>query len=371
MIRRPPRSTLFPYTTLFRSAVRERVFQKLPMVPETRFELEQLGVWFLTRLPTFSHAFADHTGGVIFAGFGSDEYYPQVQATIFDGLVGDLLRYQNLPEQSRSIDRDTRAAVLPFGQTEMVDMFMDGIDPQYRLILETFLGDLWSGYPSVVLEVFGPLLPKRRRRAVKDRLKEASLKSLELILEETRAVQRTRYSAPTLSVIEALPKDELALVAESLVSLTSLKRRVSLDSSVGGPIDVCVISKHDGAVWVKKKFYFSSDLNPTFQHRKVYFDSSSPGRQGATIDEHRRGEGAQEADAEESTIRIRGADNERERSEEPEDVPFDVDDSGSSLPEADSDGPRRAGIGDGNRGSQTAEGEGSRHPKLVEGADQK
>src|SRR5258708_27002304 len=29
MIRRPPRSTLFPYTTLFRSAVDDRVFAKL------------------------------------------------------------------------------------------------------------------------------------------------------------------------------------------------------------------------------------------------------------------------------------------------------------------------------------------------------
>src|SRR5438067_4424901 len=33
MIRRPPRSTLFPYTTLFRSAVAERVGDVLEMQP--------------------------------------------------------------------------------------------------------------------------------------------------------------------------------------------------------------------------------------------------------------------------------------------------------------------------------------------------
>src|SRR3712207_9447229 len=36
MIRRPPRSTLFPYTTLFRSALRRLVDQKHPVVVEQR-----------------------------------------------------------------------------------------------------------------------------------------------------------------------------------------------------------------------------------------------------------------------------------------------------------------------------------------------
>src|SRR2546425_7982070 len=34
MIRRPPRSTLFPYTTLFRSEIRERLAAPLRMLPE-------------------------------------------------------------------------------------------------------------------------------------------------------------------------------------------------------------------------------------------------------------------------------------------------------------------------------------------------
>src|SRR2546428_2337180 len=36
MIRRPPRSTLFPYTTLFRSAALRVVPEAVPLVPETR-----------------------------------------------------------------------------------------------------------------------------------------------------------------------------------------------------------------------------------------------------------------------------------------------------------------------------------------------
>lgn len=54
-------------------------------------------------------------------------------------------------------------------------------------------------------------------------------------------------------------------MAESLVNLTSFKRKISLDAeTVGGPIDVAVISKGDGFIWIKRKHYFKPELNPGF-----------------------------------------------------------------------------------------------------------
>src|ERR1039458_6131243 len=47
MIRRPPRSTLFPYTTLFRSEIYHRRWQHKPVaqiIEELRFLKEQVGV---------------------------------------------------------------------------------------------------------------------------------------------------------------------------------------------------------------------------------------------------------------------------------------------------------------------------------------
>jgi len=62
-----------------------------------------------------------------------------------------------------------------------------------------------------------------------------------------------------------LPKDELAAMAESLVNLTSFKRKVTLETeTVAGPIDVAVISKGDGFIWIKRKHYFKAELNPQF-----------------------------------------------------------------------------------------------------------
>ena len=65
--------------------------------------------------------------------------------------------------------------------------------------------------------------------------------------------------------MESLPKEELAEMAETLVNLTSFKRRVTPEAeTVGGPIDVAVISKGDGLVWIKRKHYFVPELNPRY-----------------------------------------------------------------------------------------------------------
>ena len=51
-------------------------------------------------------------------------------------------------------------------------------------------------------------------------------------------------------------------MAESLVRMTCLKRHVTTDDeTVGGPVDVAVITKGDGFIWIKRKHYFDASLN--------------------------------------------------------------------------------------------------------------
>jgi hypothetical protein len=47
--------------------------------------------------------------------------------------------------------------------------------------------------------------------------------------------------------------------------------------TVGGPIDVAVISKGDGFIWIKRKHYFDKEHNPQFFAR---FDQGLPKQQG-------------------------------------------------------------------------------------------
>lgn len=42
--------------------------------------------------------------------------------------------------------------------------------------------------------------------------------------------------------------------------------------TVGGPIDVVVISKGDGLVWIKRKHYFLPELNHRYFYRDQRFN---------------------------------------------------------------------------------------------------
>ena len=68
-----------------------------------------------------------------------------------------------------------------------------------------------------------------------------------------------------MAIVDHLSKKELAEVAHSLVELTSRKRRYSTEvETVGGPIDVAVLTSNEGFIWVRRKHYFDAELNPSY-----------------------------------------------------------------------------------------------------------
>lgn len=76
------------------------------------------------------------------------------------------------------------------------------------------------------------------------------------------------YIQKLVDTVAYLSKEDLADMAESLVRMTYLKRRItSEEESVGGPVDVVVITKGDGFIWLKRKHYFEAELNPHFFER--------------------------------------------------------------------------------------------------------
>ena len=65
-----------------------------------------------------------------------------------------------------------------------------------------------------------------------------------------------------LTIVKYFSQGELASMAETLVNLTSFKRKVTVTpETVSEPIDVAVISKSDGFIWIKRKSYFSPECN--------------------------------------------------------------------------------------------------------------
>jgi hypothetical protein len=104
-----------------------------------------------------------------------------------------------------------------------------------------------------------------KRSATRKKFGDDAHELLKGFLEQLKTHKSQEHVNPILDMVQVLPKDELAEMAEALVNLTAFKRRMTDElETVGGPVDVAVISKGDGLVWVKRKHYFKPELNQHF-----------------------------------------------------------------------------------------------------------
>jgi hypothetical protein len=138
---------------------------------------------------------------------------------------------------------------------------MEGVDPEYQMTIEGTVARILDGYTTEMLRK----LKRRPSAAIREELTAAQAELLQALGEQLSEYRQRAYIDGVISVVGVLPLGELAHMAESLVNLTSFKRRVSMETeSVAGPIDVAVISRGDGFIWIKRKHYFEPDRNPHF-----------------------------------------------------------------------------------------------------------
>ncbi len=74
-------------------------------------------------------------------------------------------------------------------------------------------------------------------------------------------------------VLPAMPLQDAIDLADFLVDLTiKFSRFMPGAPTVGGPIEIAAISKHEGFRWIKRKYYFDRELNP----RELFTRVSDP-----------------------------------------------------------------------------------------------
>lgn len=196
------------------------------------------------------------SSGLVIAGYGESEPFPVVNTYDIDGMILDKLKYRVNHEKSHVISATDPCAIIPFAQGDMVATFMDGINPELTRFVHGYLGQVFARLPE--------LIGDQDSRST-DLFKANTQKLLEDFLMKFHDFQAQYQSMPVVRMVKVLPKDELAAMAEALVNLTAFKRRITESiETVGGPIDVAVISKGDGLVWVKRKHYFPPELNQHF-----------------------------------------------------------------------------------------------------------
>lgn len=236
---------------------KEDVFEKLTISTDSLNHLRKISASLFSK-----DIFPSNISGIAIAGFGEKDTFPSLKAFDIEGVANNKLKYKE--KLSTEINFENAATIIPFAQREMVYTFMEGINPYLQNQIEGYLSEIFDKYPEVIVENIEKFDDSEKER-LKQKLKEVSNKIFEDYQEHVTTYRRRKYVNPVIKVVGMLPKDELAIMAESLVSLTSFRRKVTMDTeTVGGPIDVAIISKGDGFIWIKRKHYFKAELNHQF-----------------------------------------------------------------------------------------------------------
>ena len=145
-------------------------------------------------------------------------------------------------------------------------------------INDRFLSDLSNELPSQIKNsvdsIDDKLFVPGKKEEVRAQINIITANVLKHVVE----VAVNDYMRPIIDSVATLPIEELALLAESMINITFLRRKVALDrniGTVGGPIDVAIISKGDGFIWLKRKHYFERKYNP--QYFYSHFDKTERG----------------------------------------------------------------------------------------------
>lgn len=83
----------------------------------------------------------------------------------------------------------------------------------------------------------------------------------DISIEKVLSKARERLTVPF--VVGAMPIQDAIDLAEFFVGTTINYSKFSPGATtVGGPIDIASITKHEGFKWVKRKYYYNRDINP-------------------------------------------------------------------------------------------------------------
>lgn len=202
--------------------------------------------------------------GLVFVGYGENEIYPSIYPINIVIGFDNRLKYSIDHANIFSISEHGPGAVIaPFAQTDVTLTILRGINPSFQDIISNVVDKSIKSYTKAITDL---LDAHPSTTTISSAVK--GLDNNAVIREITQNINREMfecYTNPLLNTIVSLDKEYMAHMAESFISLTSLVRRMQPgEETVGGPVDVAVISKGDGFIWINRKHYFKPELNSSF-----------------------------------------------------------------------------------------------------------
>lgn len=231
-----------PFATSFPSDI--EAFAELGMLEVVKDPGKQLG-----------------TTGLVFAGYGDHDIFPSFCEYRSCGIVAG--KHVAVEVKNVSVTHDTPAWLDSFAQTDMSDTFSMGIS---KGVYTSVMNTIHDGVKELLGNVLGAINTKPED--VPD-FKDLVGRSTDMIADTILSDARREHAMPLRRVLAVLPVDEMADLAETLINLQSLKEKVTKNSeTVGGPVDVAIITKNEGLIWVKRKHFFDIGLNSRFALRQ-------------------------------------------------------------------------------------------------------
>lgn len=213
-----------------------------------------------------SHIYLDAIySGLVFFGYGDKDLFPSLLEYRVTYALGGRIKY-TLQQKCDIGPNAFNALVVPFAQTDVANTVVRAVEDRLRQkFYENYKATLYGfrdvivsklsdvGAPEKFIDIFKNLNIDKYTNDYQKGMDEYILQS---------------YVNPLLETVAFLDKEDLADMAESLVRMTCLKRHVTTDEeTVGGPVDVAIVTKGDGFIWKKRKHYFDPELNSQFFER--------------------------------------------------------------------------------------------------------
>ena len=192
-------------------------------------------------------ATSDFYTELVVTGFGSDEFLPKMSVVELFGILGGVARHNEIEVKSIG---EMRGSFRFFGQWDASVQFIRGLDSGIQQTVVNFMEKYVRTLVSTQSMFIEDEGDEDLELFISDKVRVARGELENLILDHSKE----KFVDPLMQVISMSPEADLARMARSLIEIQSIRQSINeITPTVGGPIDVAVISKTNSFRWVRHK----------------------------------------------------------------------------------------------------------------------
>ena len=182
---------------------------------------------------------------LVFAGYGQDEPYPSICECVITGIDGGKVQYK---KNICTISNEQESKIFGGGQSDIIDAISYGVQ-------EERIDDICNQIPALMKKLVKEQncyrdMPTMDVGAINDKIICQEAKEM---MEESINLHYKQIN----NLIKNYNLQEMACLAENMIKATELHRKITFQQeSVGGLIDLAVITKNDGFQWLNRKSWY-------------------------------------------------------------------------------------------------------------------